>query len=89
MIKGAQKRMIVMKTADSKIFEEAYFVLRKQSENMSHADIVDEANRIIETCDGKKGKRQTLIKERLGRAALFIGSGAVGGGIVGLIALVI
>lgn len=89
MIKGAQKRMIVIKTAGSKVFEEAYFVLRKQAENRSFADMVDEANRIIEACDGKKAKGRSAIKEKLGRAALFIGSGAVGGGIVGLIALII
>ena len=89
MIKGAQKRMIVIKTADSKIFEEAYFVLRRESEKAIDADIVGEANRIIEACGGKKGRDRAKIREKLTHAALFVGSGAVGGGIVGLIALIL
>ena len=30
MIKGAQKQMIVLRTADSRYFDEAYFVLRRE-----------------------------------------------------------
>ena len=55
MIKGAQKKMIVVKTGDSAIFEEAYFVLRRESA-ADEADMVKEANKIIESHGGKKKK---------------------------------
>ena len=50
MLKGAQKRMIVIRTRNSRLFEEAYFVMRRDlPENTHHgADILWEANRIIE-----------------------------------------
>ncbi len=56
MIKGAQKRMIVVKTADSKLFEEAYFVMRGDM-NVSEGDMVSEANKIIERCNVKRRER--------------------------------
>lgn len=50
MLKGAQKRMIVIRTRDSRMFEEAYFVIRRDAtENTAdQADMLWEANRIIE-----------------------------------------
>ena len=53
MLKGAQKRMIVVKTADSRLFEEAYFVMRADT-SPSGEDMVYEANKIIENCGGKR-----------------------------------
>ena len=53
MIKGAQKKMIVVKTSKSSVFEEAYFVLRRES-IASEADMVSEASKIIESGNLKK-----------------------------------
>ncbi len=64
MIKGAQKRMIVVKTAGSKIFEEAYFVIRGDANSQS-GDMVCEANKIIEGCQVKR-------RERAGRRSVAI-----------------
>ena len=49
MIKGAQKKMVVVRTRESRFFEEAYFVMRKDIPNAvrDSEDIVAEANRII------------------------------------------
>ena len=49
MIKGARKEMIVVRTADSRYFDEAYFVLRedKQKQSPKSTDILSEANRIL------------------------------------------
>lgn len=49
MIKGAQKKMVVVRTRDSRLFEEAYFVMRHDTpdESRKDNDIVAEANRII------------------------------------------
>ena len=81
MIKGAQKRMIVVKTGDSAIFEEAYFVMRRES-SAGRLDMIAEANRIIDECGGlrKKGKNKRL-KGLLLSIGLFLGGGAVGGAI--------
>lgn len=87
MLKGAQKRMIVVKTSDSKLFEEAYFVLRHESRG-EETDMVAEANRIIEECGGRKGKHKKYgPKELICAAALFLGGGTLGGVTVGLLSL--
>lgn len=56
MLKGAQRRMVVIKTQDSRIFEEAYFVMRTESAATGE-DMVSEANRIIEACVEKRHRR--------------------------------
>ena len=52
MIKGAQKQMIVLRTADSRYFDEAYFVLRKElpTPHTTTGEMVYEANRILRDC---------------------------------------
>lgn len=49
MIKGARKQMIVVRTGNSRYFDEAYFVLREdaQKEKQKSKDILGEANRIL------------------------------------------
>ena len=61
MIRGAQKRMIVLRTRDSRVFEEAYFVLRREADGdgASEQDMIREANRILE---------RSLPRERLSPA---------------------
>ena len=56
MLKGAQKKMIVVKTGDSKFFEEAYFVVRNDA-LCSGGDMVGEANKIIDSCGAKKERK--------------------------------
>ena len=48
MIKGASRRMVVLKNTGSPLFEEAYFILRREAEEKSlRTDMVSEANRIV------------------------------------------
>jgi hypothetical protein len=49
MIKGAKKQMIVLRIGDSRYFDEAYFVMRRDvSEHEAKGeDILGEANRIL------------------------------------------
>ena len=80
MIRGAQKNMIVIKTADSDLFEEAYFVLRREK-SVKNRDIVSEANRIIEASG--EIKRSSDVKKEM--KTLFFAAGcffcgAVSGG---------
>lgn len=53
MLRGSQKRMIVVRTRDSRVFEEAYFVIRRDAEGRNggetaESDMLREANRILE-----------------------------------------
>jgi len=50
MIKGAQKQMIVLRTGNSRYFDEAYFVLRKEikTKKGNRDDMLREATRILE-----------------------------------------
>ena len=49
MIKGSQKQMIVVRTGNSRYFDEAYFVLRRdiKPERREQNDMLSEANRIL------------------------------------------
>ena len=84
MIRGAQKKMIVMKTSNSAVFEEAYFVLRRESGDFNE-DMVREANRIIEEGGGKiKPPRKKFPKEWLLFTVGFLSGACFGGGIAAL-----
>ena len=50
MLRGAEKRMIVVRTKDSRLFEEAYFVVRPEADRggRNESDMLWEANRILE-----------------------------------------
>ena len=86
MLKGAQKRMIVVKTTESKIFEEAYFVMRREYSGME-GDMVAEANRIIEGYEEKREKkRRRGLKEWVIATALFLGGSALGGTVMAIVA---
>ena len=88
MLKGAQKKMIVVKTADSKLFEEAYFVMRKDTLSSSD-DMVGEANRIIDSCAPKKKERNgSRISLPLVALGAFMGGSVFGGAIALLVVFV-
>lgn len=63
-LKGTQKRMIAIKTADSNIFEEAYFVLRANIDNSS-SDIIAEAEKIIGSNDKEKNEKINITRAKL------------------------
>ena len=88
MIKGAQKRMIVVKTTDSRVFEEAYFVMRGET-SVSGEDMVTEAGRIIERCAGKRRERiRQASASILIPICSFIGGSVVGGGLTLVVMLI-
>ena len=81
MIKGAQKQIIVVKTSDSVVFEEAYFVLRPKTSSHS-LDMLSEANKIIEGCGiNQKKKKRFSAKAIILSTCIFFG-GAAGGALV-------
>lgn len=88
MLRGSQKQMIVVRTRNSRMFEEAYFVMRRgagQSEN-DELDMLWEANRIIESSLPHETRVPSLPTRAEGRlrrwiwfaAGLVSGSGTVG-----------
>lgn len=87
MIKGAQRRMVIIKTEQSELFEQAYFVVRRDAA-VERFDMVEEANRIIDSCGvNKKRCRDTRqIKKRIILAACcFVTGGASGAAIMGIL----
>jgi len=91
MLRGAKKNMIVVRTRDSRMFEEAYFVMRRErgTATADDPDILWEANRILESATLRNGRspREAEINPRrlLRRNLLWFGLGLFsGGGIVGL-----
>ena len=82
MIKGAQKQLIVVRTANSRYFEEAYFVLRRDlvRGDCRKGDMISEANRILaehRPSDTRRSKRR--------RSLLFFGAGILLGAAIALL----
>lgn len=80
MIKGAQKQMIVIRTGESRYFDEAYFVLRRDvtPDPKLRNDMLLEANRILrERAVPNTGGRWRAFR----RWTLFLGGGICGAGI--------
>lgn len=85
MIRGAQKRMIVVKTGDSAIFEEVYFVMRRES-SAERLDMLAEANKIIENCGCNRKKSLSIkCKTVIFTLCSFLSGGLFGGAIAMLI----
>ena len=95
MLKGAQKQMIVVRTRDSRLFEEAYFVMRRDADmgGAPTVDMIGEANRIIESArPSKRREKQGHGRHVWVLLAAFISFGAgllIGGGGVGLLWLLL
>ena len=79
MVRGTQKQMVVLRTNNSRYYEEAYFVLRDGCRTGSTAEgsMMAEANRIL---DESMLMPQPRKKKRLSRWAAFgvgVGVGVV------------
>ena len=89
MLKGAQRRMVVVKTQDSRIFEEAYFVMRTDSAATGE-DMVSEANRIIEACvEKRRGRASRINMTLMVPMATFVGGCILGGLLTALVMLIV
>ena len=96
MIRGAKKNMIVVRTRDSRMFEEAYFVMRRDSSlsRIEESDMLWEANRILESAvpRAEQAARSpvTTDRGRRRREAIWFLLGLVSGsGIMGLLWLLL
>ncbi len=79
MIKGAQKQMIVVRTGNSRYFDEAYFVLRRdiRPRKGEEDDMISEANRILAEHEATRPrpKRRRLWSILLFGAGILLGCG--------------
>ena len=58
-MRGCEKRMVFLRHADSELFEEAYFVMRRDiARRPAHRDMVAEAERIL------KGEDRAMVLSR-------------------------
>ena len=83
MIKGARKQMIVVRTGNSRYFDEAYFVLREdpQKKKCKSADILSEANRILD----EMAPNLPSASQKGNRQWLFFGIGGLCGAVLSII----
>ena len=72
MLKGCQREMIVLQTQESPLFENAYFILRREKPAVSRQDVLAEANRIIGAGSGYLARRR-----RRGQGILLFVTGAL------------
>lgn len=79
VIKGAQKQMIVVKTGESRYFDEAYFVLRREVKphRGTRNEMLLEADRIL----AERTMETYPRKKRLPRGVLLFFAGILCGGI--------
>ena len=83
MIKGAQRRMIVVKTVDSDMFYEAHFWIRQECER-DELDMLAEAEKIVGSVDESPRRGGA----RLNKSIIFgiggVSIGAVCGALVSI-----
>ena len=92
MIKGIQRKMVLIRTPDSKLFEEAHLVLRLDGGETParEGEILNEANRIVERAGlGLSRSRRSRGRGALGGRLGFLLGGLVGGGLVGALWLLL
>ena len=69
MLKGYQKRIVILKDTGSKMFEQAQFVLKEEYCNCSEFDIVSEATRLVN--DGTVKIKKPKVKKRVSEILPF------------------
>lgn len=70
MVKGCQRRIIMLRGTGSGMFEEAYFILKPEKAAASEQLMIMEANRIIEE-NAFSSPAQHLSGKRIGRRRGF------------------
>ncbi|MBQ8383302.1 MAG: hypothetical protein IJX47_08880 [Clostridia bacterium] len=75
LLKGANRRMVVVRSRDSKLFEEAHFILREESADAALPDLLEEANRIVEKSHFPAPRRAIRKNGIPFTAGVFMGAG--------------
>lgn len=73
MVKGLAKRVVVVKSPDKRLFEEAIFILKEDaSAGVSAQDVVSQAQRIAAKYMGASSRMQRIL-----RPVLYVLGGAI------------
>ena len=84
MLKGAQKRMVVVRTGTSTLFEAAYFVLRDDAPEENRPSMLEEANRILdESFSPRPTQTPPKSRKEQARALLCLALGLLLGALLG------
>jgi len=75
MLRGCQKETIQLRTGESRLFESAFFVLRRGGERAAEGDMLAEATRLLALAEGGRPRL------RWGRGLSFAAGLLVGIGI--------
>ena len=90
MVRGTSRRVIVVDSPDTELFEQAIFIVRADAATRSGVTaqkLVDEACRVARSCGGARPRSRNLL--RRGSPALWCGIGAGGIALVWLISVLI
>lgn len=74
MVRGYQKRVVFMKNTGSEFFDEAYFVVCDDKMGGSEADMISEANRIIDEAGGSIRENRVGMRWLLVAVSFLSGS---------------
>lgn len=89
MVKGCQRRIILLRGTGSGMFEEAYFILKPEKANAPEQLMIAEANRIIAEHAASPRKSCGRTAHRAAGWQHFLGGLCTGGGLIGLIWLLV
>lgn len=90
MVRGCQRKVIFLKSTESEIFSEAYFIVDEKATSTSEADMVREANRIIDenlAHTTTRGERRRGIGRIMGAILRGIPAFLIGAGIAAAVCL--
>ncbi|MBQ8510784.1 MAG: hypothetical protein IJ493_12845 [Clostridia bacterium] len=76
MVKGCQKKIIVVTDTGSRYFDSAYFILKKELPPCSQNDMMSEARRMLDACSMERALELNGGKKKFARRS---GSGTAGG----------
>ena len=83
MVKGISKQVILVRSPDPKLFEQAIFILKDDADGISEEDLLREANRLMDS------RRQNRGREVLRWGILWAMAGAFATGLVWLMTLLV
>lgn len=86
LLRGCHRRMICIKSANSRLFDEAFFVLREEGAAVGEHDMLAEANRILEEhlLPARRTRRADRRTHRLSLLLSFL-AGALCAGLICLL----
>ena len=90
MVRGTSRRVIVVDSPDTELFEQAIFIVRADAATRSGVTaqkLVDEACRVARSCGGARPRSRNLL--RRGSPALWCSVGAGGIALIWLISVLI